>query len=96
MSIHRHAARVDANQAAIVDALRRIGCVVYEIRQPCDLLIGHRRRWLLAEVKDGAKAPSARRLTAQQEALVCITAARDLPFLLLTDPEQAIAAVATA
>jgi len=64
------AARVDANQAAIVKALRAAGCSVQPIHR-CgegvpDLLVGYARiNWLL-ECKDGKKPPSARELTPDQ------------------------------
>lgn len=60
MSIHRRAAAVDQNQAAIVKALRAVGAVVYIIREPTDLLVGFNREWVLMEVKDvkGRLTPS--------------------------------------
>lgn len=42
----RHAARVDANQAAIVAALEAAGATVEVIGQPLDLLVGFRRGWI--------------------------------------------------
>lgn len=67
----RRAARVDANQAAIVAALRAAGCSVQSlaaIGKGCpDILVGSRGlNWVL-EIKDGAKRPSARRLTADEQ-----------------------------
>lgn len=47
----RHAARVDANQAAIVEALRAAGCKVWVIGLPVDLLAGKNGRTVLVEVK---------------------------------------------
>lgn len=89
----RRAARVDANQGEITAALRAIGCVVAEIRHPVDLLIGYRGRWLLGECKDGAKPPSARKLTPAQASFISSLAGSSLPVLVLTSPEQAVAAV---
>lgn len=61
---------MDANQAAIVGALRACGATVQSLAAVGsgvpDLLVLHRGRLLLVEVKDGAKSPSARRLTAAQ------------------------------
>lgn len=66
----RRAAKVDANQAEIVDALRRVGASVQPLHAVGagvpDLLIGYRSMNYLVEVKDGSKPPSARKLTEKQ------------------------------
>lgn len=66
----RYAAKVDANQDRIVQALRDIGATVYPLHAVgggCpDLLCGFRGRNILIEVKDGGKPPSARKLTDPQ------------------------------
>ena len=51
----KYAARVDENQAEIVDALRKIGASVYVIGKPVDLLVGFRARTFLLEVKQKGK-----------------------------------------
>lgn len=64
------AAAVDANQSAIVAALRKCGCTVtllHKVGQGCpDLLVGSRGINVLLEVKDGAKSPSKQSLTPAQ------------------------------
>ena len=66
----RRAAKVDANQTAIVEALRKAGATVQSlaaIGDGCpDLLVGINGWTLLMEVKDGEKVPSARKLTSDQ------------------------------
>lgn len=66
----RRAARVDANQPAIVKALRAIGCSLSDTSGVGggfpDLAVGFRKRTVLLEVKDGSKPPSARELTPDQ------------------------------
>ena len=62
----RRAARVDANQAEIVQALRDEGCSVWIIGIPLDALIGINGRTALVEIKDGSKPPSARKHTKLQ------------------------------
>lgn len=47
----RRAARVDANQAEIVAALREAGCVVWIIGLPVDLLVGKNGHTVLVELK---------------------------------------------
>lgn len=66
----RKAARRDDNHAEIVQALRQIGCTVQDLAavgDGCpDILVGFRGRNLCLEIKDGAKPPSARKLTPEQ------------------------------
>lgn len=54
----RRSAKVDGNQAEIVAALRKVGCSVVSlatIGKGCpDLLVGHKGKNLLLEVKRGA------------------------------------------
>lgn len=47
----RRAARTDANQAAIVSALRSVSVQVEVIKLPLDLLVCHRGETALMEVK---------------------------------------------
>jgi hypothetical protein len=65
-----HRGRVDANQAEIVAALRKVGASVVSlarIGEGCpDLLVGYRGRTLLIEVKDGTAIPSKRLLTEDE------------------------------
>lgn len=86
----RRAARVDANQAAIVAALRAHGCTVEVIGKPVDLLVGWRGENLLMECKDGAKTPGNRPLTQAQ--LRFIPSWRGRVFVVLT-PAEALAAL---
>ena len=58
----RHAARIDANQAQIVSALRAAGAYVWIIGLPVDLLVGYKNHTFLVEIKTDAK----KRLTALQ------------------------------
>jgi hypothetical protein len=52
----RYAARVDANQAAIVEALRKAGAYVWVIGLPVDLLVGYKGHTWLIEIKRDSKA----------------------------------------
>ena len=66
----RRAAKIDANQTEIVNALRQVGASVQSLASTgkgCpDLLVGFRGvNWLL-EIKDGQKVKSARKLTPDQ------------------------------
>ena len=62
----RKAARVDANQGDIVAALRKAGAEVYIIRQPVDLLVYWRGRWLPVEVKEPDKRGRINEFTLSQ------------------------------
>ena len=58
----RHAARVDANQAEIIAAMRSKGASVYVIGLPVDLLVGHAGKTALVECKtDKGKYTALRR-----------------------------------
>jgi hypothetical protein len=58
----QYAQRKDANQSEIVKALEQIGCDVWIMHQPCDLLCGFRNRNILLEVK----RPKGSRVTLAQ------------------------------
>jgi hypothetical protein len=60
----RYAARVDANQAQIVSALRAAGAYVWVIGLPVDLLVGYNNHTFLVEIKDG---PTKRLTSLQQD-----------------------------
>ena len=66
----RTAHRTDANQAVIVDALRKVGASVQSlagIGKGCpDLLVGYKGVNYLLELKDGRKCRSAQSLTPQE------------------------------
>jgi hypothetical protein len=51
----RRAARIDDNQTAIIDALKRVGVSVEIIGKPLDLLICVRGETLLLEVKNSER-----------------------------------------
>ena len=66
----RRAARVDANQTKIVEALREAGARVRVITQGDgipDLMVHYNGYTILMEVKDGDKPPSARKLTEAEQ-----------------------------
>ena len=67
----RRIARVDENQSAIVDALRSMGgtvAITSMVGQGFpDAVLGAYGQTMLLEIKDGAKSPSRRRLTAAQQ-----------------------------
>jgi hypothetical protein len=69
-----HQGRVDANHVEIVRALRRHGIAVLSLapmgRGVPDLLCAFRDVTCLIEIKDEARPPSARALTAQQERFI--------------------------
>lgn len=64
------AAKIDANQNEIVDALRKAGCsvqILSGVGKGCpDILVGRGGRNYLLEIKDGNKPKSAQKLTPDQ------------------------------
>ncbi len=67
MSLARYANKRDANEAEIVKALESIGCIVYRLDKPVDLLVGYRTFNYLIEIKDGNKPPSRTKKTEAQK-----------------------------
>jgi hypothetical protein len=65
----RRAARRDDNEKEIIAAMRAEGAYVKQINDEglFDLLVNYRGETMLIEVKDGAKPPSARRLTDAEQ-----------------------------
>jgi len=65
----RRAARRDENEKDIIKAMREAGAYVKVINDEglFDLLVNYRGETMLIEVKDGAKPPSARRLTDAEQ-----------------------------
>jgi len=51
----RRAARVDANQTQVIEALRAAGAYVWIIGLPVDLLVGYKNHTMLMEIKAGPK-----------------------------------------
>ena len=64
------AAKIDANQEAVVTALRAAGATVQSLagvgKGVPDLLVGFKGQTLLLEIKDGNKPPSKRSLNEDQ------------------------------
>lgn len=65
----RRAARRDDNEKEIIAAMREAGAYVKAVNDEglFDLLVSYRGETMLIEVKDGAKPPSARRLTEAEQ-----------------------------
>jgi hypothetical protein len=88
----RRAAKVDANQEQVVEALRAAGASVQTLaaigKGLPDLLVGYQGQTLLLEVKDGRRPPSKRRLTEDQ--LKWHGAWRGGPLAVVDGPEAAL------
>jgi hypothetical protein len=94
--VSRRAGRVDANHGAIVEVLEAHGWTVISLanvgRGVPDLLVGRTGaqegygRCYLIEVKDGAKKPSARKLTPDQ-----VRVHANMPVVVIASVDEAIA-----
>lgn len=66
-----HAGRTDANHTEVIDALRAASMKAYSLATVGggvpDVVVGFRGLTMLLEIKDGAKTPSARKLTADEQ-----------------------------
>lgn len=69
----KYARRKDANHREILDAFQAHGCGVLDVAGladlGCDLIVLRGKEARLIEVKDGAKVPSARKLTDSEARL---------------------------
>jgi hypothetical protein len=85
--------RTDANQSAVVDALRRCGWFVHVTSHAGDgypdLTIARGGRLLLVEVKDGSKPPSARALTPDEARVHQAFASKGVAVRVVESVEQA-------
>lgn len=96
----RYARRTDGNHAAIRDALRKVpGLVVVDTHALGDgfpdLALGWRGRWVLVEIKDPAKPPSARRLTPDEEKFHRAAQAGGLPCFVVETVEDCLRVIGT-
>lgn len=91
----RRAARVDANQAAIVEALRDAGASVWTIGLPVDLLIGIDGNTAIVEIKSmtGKRNPKPARYTQLQKDFMLSW--RGGPVATVTDVDGALCVLAT-
>lgn len=91
----RRAARTDSNHTAVLEALRKLGCLAHSTAALGDgfpdiaVYSPFLDRVLLLEVKDGAKPPSARRLTPDELAFQ----AKGWPVVTVLCVDDAIRAV---
>lgn len=81
MGLRRYANKRDANEPGIVAALESLGCLVYRMDKPVDLLVLHKSRVCLVEVKT-----KKGKLTAEQEAF-----SRLWPIYVIRTVDDAIA-----
>lgn len=87
----RRAARIDENQPAVVDAMRKIGAVVTPLHAVgggiSDLLVSFRQRWFVLEVKNPAKPKADQELTKDQKKWI---AAQRAPVCIVKTPMDAV------
>lgn len=92
---HYAAKRVDANHSELVKLWRDMGAVVLDLSATgngvMDVAIGWRERWIFAEIKDGSKKPSARKLTPAQVLLHGEIKRAGLPLHVITNEDEALA-----
>ena len=86
------AARVDENQAAIVQALRHIGASVellHRVGGGCpDLLVGYHGDIILIEIKDENQPPNKRKLRPSQVRWAAAWQGR--PLFKVESPQEAV------
>ena len=93
----RHRARVDANHAEVVKALRAVGALVHDTSRVGggfpDLVVKYRGVVRLLEVKDGRRPPSARQMTPQEAAWHSLWGGPEALVRVVNDAEDALRAI---
>lgn len=88
----RRAGRTDANQTAVVQALRNMGCSVAITSGAGnglpDIIVGVHGVNLLIEIKDSEKVPSAKKLTPAEQYFVDNW--KGLAVKIVETPEEAV------
>lgn len=82
--------RSDSTRTAIVEALRKTGCFVYDIGWPCDLLIYRVRdkRWFTMECKTPRNKKGDPKLDKRQVEQGTFVSLTNTPYI--TSPEKAL------
>lgn len=87
----RRAARVDENQKAVVDGLRRIGAEVTPLHRVgqgvSDLLVSFRQKWFVFEVKNPLKPKADQKLTEDEKKWI---GKQNAPVYIVFTPQDAI------
>lgn len=86
----RYGRKTDHNQKDIVKALKAIGCHVFEIEEPFDLLISWRGVWLVMEVKNPdthARQKGGSKMTDTQDNILALISA---PVLIAESVDEAL------
>lgn len=93
----KYAARVDATQDAIMQALRACGVTVDDIGQPLDLLAGYRGAWHFVECKSSRyEALGRKSATRIRQMDFRLRHPNGGPIHTVWTPEQAIEAICEA
>lgn len=87
MTLHRHAAKRDAIEPEVIQALRSAGARVWQLSRPFDLLCGFSGRFTVLEVKSGKRG----RLTPAQRSDLAIS--DGLPVHVVRSVDEALQAV---
>jgi hypothetical protein len=90
MTVWRRAAKRDATEAAIVDALQAAGAHVWRLSLPLDLLVGLHGRFVLLECKSDKRVRKDR---AKQTATIAECQRKGLPVYVVRTPEDALQAI---
>jgi hypothetical protein len=87
VSLSRYANRRDANEKEIVAALEKIGCTVYQLDTPVDILVGYRAKNYLIEIKTkkGKTTEAQREFFASWKGQVRIVRTVDEAIKLVTE-----------
>ena len=86
----RRAAKRDANESHLLALARTAGAYVIRMHedQGFDVLLLHRARVLIVEIKDEKKRPSSRKLTDNEANLQDICKSRKVPYYVVQSEQE--------
>lgn len=90
------ARRKDDNHTEITRTLRQVGAELvetYQLPGALDCFVAYRGRWVLLEIKDGAKAKSRRALTPAEQATIERIRRTGAPICVVETEDDALKAI---
>lgn len=89
-------AKADRNQPEIVAVLRKLGAAVLitsQLKNAFDILVAHKGRLFVVEIKDGDLSPSKKKLTEGEQKCKRLFESAGVKYHVIESIEEAIALI---